>query len=141
MTRVVYKVFRDMYEQVQEGSSGMEDARHLEKMAGGRSDGGRKDRLWELPLTPESTPRKNAGRNRNGHARREGEATWRGLGPVIQTNGALGLMLEDEEDVFGPTRLSGRSVRAGGGGGARGKGSLASKVDRMKRRAQSEPLF
>lgn len=141
--RIVYKVFGDMYEQVLEGPPGMDDGGYHEKMVKGRSDGGRKQRLWELPLTPESTPRKNASKGRHhGHAgREEEEGVWRGVGPVVQASGGLGLVFEDEEDVFGPTRLGERLGRAGGGGRGGRKGSLAAKVDRMKRRAQSEPLF
>ena len=61
--------------------------------------------------------------------------------PTSQTSGALGLIFEDEDDVFGSTRFGQRAGRAGGGGAAGKKVSLAAKVDRMKRRAQSEPLF
>ena len=141
MMRVVYKVFRDIYEQGQEVSSGLEDGDRKNREGACAMGSGRKRRLWELPLTPESTPRKNVSTTGKVYARREEEGTWRGFVPTSQTSGALGLIFEDGDDVFGSTRFGQRTGRAGGGGAAGKKVSLAAKVDRMKRRAQSEPLF
>ncbi|KAG7566966.1 hypothetical protein FFLO_01225 [Filobasidium floriforme] len=140
LMRLVYKLGWDIYSELQGPIEGEEQGRGIEITTPPR--GGVK---WALPMSPDITPKRPAGKINRDHDETDEsqEVTQTTHGYV----GALGLIMEDDEDndpflVRSQPRQTRTRVgsRPTAGDGSR-KRSLGAQVDRMKRRAQSEPLY
>lgn len=136
LARTLYILVRDISQELQ-GPVKEEEARRIEFATP------TKGVKWALPMTPDSTPKRTAGRiYHHDHDRLdEGAPSW--IPNTGTQPGALGLILEEEEEDSFYLRPRQADVRARAGrpnaAGGR-KRSLGAQVDRMKRRAQSEPL-
>lgn len=136
--RLVYKLVWDICSELQEPLGEEEEGRGIEITTPPR--GGVK---WALPMSPDITPKRPAGKIDRDHDETDERQE------MIQTShghaGALGLIMEDDDDPFlvrsqprqTRTRVGSRPTA---GDGSRRR-SLGAQVDRMKRRAQSEPLY
>ena len=131
--RLVYKLARIIYSEVQEPAQ--EEEGVIVPPVTPRKGGVK----WALPISPEATPKRSPGRVYP--YEQTDRALEQRIEPFGRHPGALGLIWEENEEddlTFGqpyradPRRRQGKSER---------KRSLGSQVDRMKRRAQSEPLY
>jgi hypothetical protein len=138
LMRLVYKLVWDICSELQEPLGAEEEGRGIGITTPPR--GGVK---WALPMSPDITPKRPAGKINRDHDETDERQE------VIQTShgylGALGLIMEDDDDPFlvrsqprqTRTRVGSRPTA---GDGSRRR-SLGAQVDRLKRRAQSEPLY
>lgn len=140
LIRLVYKLGWNIYSELQGPIEAEERGRGIEITTPPR--GGVK---WALPMSPDITPKRPAGKINRGHDETNESQE------VIQTSyghaGALGLIMEDGDDddpflVRSQPRQTRTRVgsRPTAGDGSRRR-SLGAQVDRLKRRAQSEPLY
>ena len=130
--RLIYNLARIIYSEVQEPAQ--EEEGVIVPPVTPRKGGVK----WALPISPDTTPRRSPGRV---HPHEQFDRDLEHRTETFRRHpGALGLIWEgnEEDDLTfrrpyraDPRRRQGKSER---------KRSLGSQVDRMKRRAQSEPL-
>jgi hypothetical protein len=137
--RLVYSLSRDIYSELQGPVEEEEEGRGVKITTSPR--GGVR---WALPMSPDITPKRPARKINRDHDRNDER-------PDMEETpdghaGALGLIMEQDDDPFlvrprprqTDTRVELPRPMVGEGNRRR---SLGAQVDRMKRRAQSEPLY